>query len=80
MDTTELALIELLDHLGRQASRWRIPAPRKADSVAEWCGRSAEAERALRDFLGARYPGSELGDLATRVVSFEGLVRSLLRG
>ncbi len=51
MEPLELALIELLDHLGRRAAKRGVPAPRRADRVGDWCSLGPDEESHLRSYL-----------------------------
>lgn len=80
MDASELELLELLDHLGRHAARMRVPAPRKTDSVARWCGLNQEAEACLFTYLRDQYPGArKLGLPIETKLTFGELLRELRR-
>jgi hypothetical protein len=77
MDASELALIELLDHLGRQAAHLKIPAPRKGDSVSGWCALERGAKASLRAYLAKNFPNGSEELLGRPSLSFEELVALL---
>jgi len=80
MEPYDLALVELLDHLGRRASRQGIPAPRSGDRIGDWCRADKDTEAHLRAYLDKQYPGWLGGDDTFFYgVSFAELVRALVR-
>ena len=83
MDSLNLALVELLDHLGRRSAVKAVPAPRRHDRVGDWCSLGAPEEAHLRAYLDRAYPGwleraCRGDDDAFYRLRFEELVKRLL--